>query len=377
MNHLEFEPSKQNLRMWKKPLLALVLLAFVTVCAVQQRKLNSLNARLDVLQAGPNSPARSQGAGTNAGQSRNTIVRQALTDSDVYVRLGSLEDDMGELLKLSDYLMEYGRVPLADRKVDEVVQRLGNPTLSDQERLRALRLLRSGNELNSQAVTLALNWLSGATNANLRDNILRQMEGVTNSALQAPLIQFALNDPDSDVREQAVDNLRRYIADPQVEEHLWAVLRNETDTGVRQEAMNALTRGPVSDARLALLESRTLNPEATLDERMVALQALRRANAEIPQTMAALAQWAYESEDKAERVRLFDAFDGFSDPSLKVPLVYGLQDPSPEVRERAADALSSFRSDAAVQEWLKYIAQNDDDPRVRREASRALGGRAP
>jgi hypothetical protein len=45
------------------------------------------------------------------------------------------------------------------------------------------------------------------------------------------------------------------------------------------------------------------------------------------------------------------------------------------VRERAADALSGFREDPAVREWLLHVAANDADPQVRREALQALGSR--
>ena len=41
--------------------------------------------------------------------------------------------------------------------------------------------------------------------------------------------------------------------------------------------------------------------------------------------------------------------------------------------QRAADALAQFaRTDPQVREWLEYVSQNDADPRVQREAYRAL-----
>jgi HEAT repeat protein len=54
------------------------------------------------------------------------------------------------------------------------------------------------------------------------------------------------------------------------------------------------------------------------------------------------------------------------------PLVHGLQDPNPLVREEAVDALSDFRDDPAVLQWLQYVSQNDADPQVRREAFESL-----
>jgi HEAT repeat protein len=258
---------------------------------------------------------------------------------------------------------------------EEMVRRLNDPATSERERLRALRVLREGGALSETAAAAALNWLNGTTNAGLREDILTQLEGVTNRAFQAPLLQLALNDAEADVREQAVDNLARYATDPEVEAALWKILRSDQNPDVREEAADALGGLPLTDARRAAMEQITLDPNASLDARLAALQALQGAGAQMPETMAAIARMAQASDNPVERARWFDAFDGFNDPSLKAPLVYGLQDPNPEVRERAADALSGFSSDPAVLEWLNYIAKNDNDPQVRREALRAMGNR--
>jgi hypothetical protein len=299
---------------------------------------------------------------------------QRLPDQRLSARLAALESTVSELRRTSDYLMESGRAPLVDRMREEMARRLIDPTTSDQQRLRALRLLRDGGALNETAVAAAVSWLNSVTNSNLRENILNQLEGVTNSALQSPLMQLALNDADPDVRGQAIDNLGRFAGDPQVEAMLWSALSKDPSGDVREEAANALARLPMTDARRAALEKLTLDPNASLDTRLVALRALQRGNAQTtPDTLAAVAEAAHSSGNPVERARWFDAFDGINDPVFKVPLVYGLQDPSPEVRQRAADALSTFRSDPAVLEWLQHIAKNDADPQVRREALRAMG----
>ncbi len=365
--------------MRKKLFIALALLVVAVVFAVQQRKLNSLNERLNALQLQAPITTRSGPVANTVRPATDAVTEpvelQFAPDASVAQRLTAIEGALRELLQTSDYLMERGQVPLGSRKVGEVIARLNDSTANDSERLRALRLLRQGGQLNEQAVGSALAWLNGSTNSSLRENILRQMEGVTNSSLQGPLLQLARYDADAGVREQAVDNLRRYATNPQVEASLWDMLRTDPSEQVRNEAARALARLPVTETRQATLEQITLNPEASLDERLVALQALRRSEAQIPDTMAALAQEAFVSTDPVAKARLFDAFDGMDDPALKVPLVYGLQDPNPQVRERAADALSGYRDDPAVVEWLQYVAQNDADPQVRREALRAIGNR--
>jgi HEAT repeat protein len=89
---------------------------------------------------------------------------------------------------------------------------------------------------------------------------------------------------------------------------------------------------------------------------------------EVINEMMNLAQTA----DPLARAKLFDAFDGVRDPALLPSLVQGLQDTNPNVRESAADALSSYSGDPRVQEWLKHVVQNDSDPRVQREAQEVL-----
>lgn len=50
-----------------------------------------------------------------------------------------------------------------------------------------------------------------------RDEMLSALEGLINSVLRDPLADFALNDLNASVREQAVDSLRRFVSDPNIE----------------------------------------------------------------------------------------------------------------------------------------------------------------
>jgi HEAT repeat protein len=150
------------------------------------------------------------------------------------------------------------------------------------------------------------------------------------------------------------------------------MLRAEPDRGVREEIADALRAGPASAARVAALRERALGPQSSLEERLIALRALQDANADASDVAASLALMAQQTQNPVERARLFREFDRANDPAFVPPLVQGLQDPNPVVRERAADALSDFRSDPNIQQWLRYVAENDADPRVRREAFRGL-----
>lgn len=208
-----------------------MLLVLVGGFAVQQRSLNALNRRLDALQ---NPPVATDQAVDMAAADKP--LRQRPPDQGLDVRLAALEEAVKELRRTSDYLMQSGRAPLDDRMREEMARRFIDPTTSDRERLRALRLLREGGALSETAVAAAISWLNGATNSGLREDILNQLEGVTNSALQSPLMQLALNDADEDVRGQAIDSLGRFAADPQVEALLWSILSKDQSNDVREEA---------------------------------------------------------------------------------------------------------------------------------------------
>jgi HEAT repeat protein len=80
---------------------------------------------------------------------------------------------------------------------------------------------------------------------------------------------------------------------------------------------------------------------------------------------------AASTTDPIERAKLFASFNGLTDQNLLLPLVNGLQDADPVVRQNAADALGSF-PDPRVAEWMNHLLQNDTDEAVKREAHKAL-----
>ena len=360
--------------MWQKIVLTLIGVLVLVQMIASQRNVRQLRAELADVKNRLEEASTTTATDT-ASRPRETRVIERRTESvdpAIYNRLGALEDSIARLEDVSNHLMERGEVPLSGDKANELLSRMLDVTQSERDRLGALRLLRRNEQVDDTVVQHALNWLNTSTNANVRDDILEQLDGMTNAVLKQPLLQLAMSESDPNVREEAVDNLGNFIDDPQVEAQLWQLLNQDTDEDVRQEAARALMRAPLDDARVAQLEQKVQNAQGSLDERMTALRMLTRSGNQNPDLMASLAQEAFASEDPRVRQEFFGAFDGMDDPALKVPLVYGLQDPNPEVRERAADALSSFRSDPEVEEWLLYSAQNDDDPRVRREALRAL-----
>ncbi len=355
-----------------------VLFAGLAVFAVAShfQTVGQLESRIKQLEEKvltASSQSESALAASKAARRSNTITGAAAYDDvRLSTRVAEVEDSVVELRHATDYLMEHGQIPLAERKIEELVAKLSDASLPDSERISALRLLQRNRALSDASVTAALNWFQTATVENTKRDILRGLENATNGVMKLPMINLASNDPNNGIRAQAAENLQPFINDPQVEQMMWTRLQTETDPRVRQEIMEALSRGGATPDRIANLQARAQNPAAPMEERLLALQALRGSKTEVEQIVASFAATAQSTTDPNVRAQIFGAFDNMSDPTLKVPLVYGLQDANAQVRARAADALSSHAADPAVQQWLRYVMDNDSDPRVRREAMQAL-----
>ena len=236
-------------------------------------------------------------------------------------------------------------------------------------------MLRRNRAMSDDVVFSALDWMQTATNESVRAQLVQSLDGVTNAALKQPLLSMLATEQSARNREEIVDTLSNFAgSDPAVADKLWELAQNDSERNVREEALEALAdAGTLSESRVALLQERAISADVPVEDRLMAFRALREADVDTSTLTAQMVEMAQSAQDPVERARIFSAFDGISDESLKAPLVYGLQDPNPVVREQAADALAQFaRTDPQVRQWLEYVSQNDADPRVQREAHQAL-----
>ena len=339
--------------------LAGVLAAF----AVQFSQIRRLKRDLSTFRS--ESSAQSEAKPQAAAQPASSEDIEALRS-----RLTHLEQTVAHLPRAS-------RITQAESNPSEddlvrLQQRFADPTTPDNERVRAIRTLRRSNKLTDDAVVQTLGMLQTSTNAGVRRELLQSLEGSTNAALKQPLLGMLDTETgDNSTREQVVNMLRRFADDPAVEAKLWDLALNDPNTRVRDQARDALSRAPATPERVEQLLNRASNPDASLEERLVSFRALRLAKSQTPELVADLGTLAQNTTDPIARAKLFKSFNGLTDPSLMAPLVNGLQDTDPVVRQNAANALSEF-PDPRVQQWLTHLIQNDTDPVVKREAHAAL-----
>lgn len=340
-------------------LAALASFQFFTIGSLK-RDLNNLRAQLHVAPPEPDS------------NSKPSPQTPSLSLGSLPARVTTLEKTVGELSRTADFLAERGMVPPSPTRVEEIQGRFFDVAAADADRLRAFRLMRRNGAITDEVALQAVNWLQSSTNSNTRRELLRQMDGLTNAAIKDPLLAMVATESNGGVREELVDILGDFSHDPAVEAKMWDLAINDPNGEVREEAADALTEGSMTPERIASLQKKAADPSLPLDVRLLALQGLREADSSAPELINEMVTLAQNSTDPVTRAKLFDAFDGINDPALMPSLVNGLQDPNPVVRERAADALSSFSSDPRIQEWLNHVIQNDTDPRVKREAHQAL-----
>ena len=342
--------------------IALVLLALGGLWAVQMHSLRENRTRLEALEARmverPGASARLEPSGT-------------LELFELQQRLVALESIVSQLGRGTNQMAASKPVRLSGQNLEELRRKLLDPAVSEKDRLQALRLLRRNGGLSDDALASAIQWLQTSQDPAMRREILQQMDGVTNAVLRQPLLDLAAA-PDRRLREQAVENLRRFVADAEVEKRLWALAQSDPDPAVREQAEEALRKGAMTPERAGRLQQLAADPQAGLDERLTALRALHRAGADIGDASTAIAQLVQSSADPVARAKVFRALDGVHDPRLLAPLVNGLQDPSPVVRQEAAEVIGRFAADPTIRQWLEHVAQSDADSQVRREAFQAL-----
>ena len=354
-------------------------LLLLALFGFQASQISSLRRELVAVKSELSAPAEAKkGQDTDTNQAKATggaaTPRPISQDgAGLQVRLANLERSMAEFDRLHKIMSDRGMMPPSADKIAELQQKFFDPNASDADRLNALRMMRRGgnDNLSDDVVAHSLSLLQSSTNNNLRRELLNHLQGSANPTLKQPLMAMLDTEADQGMREQLVNSLRRFTDDPAVEKKMWDLALNEPNTRVRDQAREAVTRGANSPERIDSLNARASSPDASLDERLLAFRGLRLAKSHTPEMVNEFAALASNTTDPVAKAKLFKSFNGLTDPVLMSPLVNGLQDADPIVRQNAVDSLSEF-PDPRVAEWLTHLIQNDTDATVKREAHTAL-----
>lgn len=353
-------------------------LAVVTIVGVQFNQIAKLKREVAAVRTELNGPVAAEASDDKPAiiPSATAAVRSGgdntASTAGIQMRIASLERSVAEFTKAAEVLMDRGMIPPNEEKLAQLQQKFFDPSTSDDERLKVLGMLRRNGQLSDEIVTQGLSMLQTSTNLNFKRALLGSFDGLTNAALKQPLFAMLQTETSDEIRAQLVGALRNFTDDPTIEAKLWEMALNDPNKQVSDRAKNAVTRGaPATPERINRLSQTTLDPNASLDERLLSFRALRLAKSHTPDMVNQLAAMVEGTTDPVAKAKLLASFNGLTEPSLMLPLVNGLQDPNPIVRQKAADSLGSY-PDPRVQQWLEHVLQNDTDEAVKREAHRAL-----
>src|SRR5688500_15814101 len=231
-------------------------LFLVAVFGVQLNQINNLKREVAAVRAELSGPLPAADPGRDGPEVIPHVSAAAirpLSDgtAGVQARLAYLERNRAEIAKGSEVLMNRGVLPPSEERLAQLQQRFFDPSISDEERLKTLSMLRRGNQLSDEMVTQTLSMLQNSTNTNFRRALLQNLDGLTNASLKQPLFAMLQTEGTADVRSQLVSALRRFTDDPAVESKLWDLSMNDPIKQVRDRAKDAVTRGePVTQACL-------------------------------------------------------------------------------------------------------------------------------
>ena len=221
-----------------------------------------------------------------------------------------------------------------------------------EDRLSALRSLRGKKlrdptgtgvtDARDSAVVAAMAQLAeSSAEPGARADIFRQLHGVTNAVLKRTLLQALAQDPSAKAREEAAETLDAYRDEPDVRAWLQHACRNDVELDVRQQALVSLMR----DRPAAEFEHVLSDSSATDLEMYYATRTLRRLSGPTSQQAAGL--WNILERSKEPKIR----------------------------QEAVEDLVRYYSSTPGVADWLKHLAENDPDGKVREEASRFFARR--
>jgi HEAT repeat protein len=258
------------------------------------------------------------------------------------------------------------------------LQKLLDSLMDESKPVPALDLSQLSDLNTAQADTLNANWQAAPTAT--RQAVVRHIAQLAEDHIELDfecVNRVALEDPDPEVRRQAVANLWE-CEDPNLADKLMSLMTSDQDPAVRARAAEALGRfiylGEVDKLDPALLQSieaALLNLALRSDEGETGRRALESLGFSSRSEVGGLIETAYASPDEATKRAGVIAM-GRSANERWIPEVSAeLNSPSPVIREEAARAAGELEARSTVRSLIELL----DDPKsgVRRAAIWSLG----
>lgn len=155
--------------------------------------------------------------------------------------------DSGEELTESERA-EFLRHSTVAEELQRAIDRAGDPSATEADRLLALRDLRSqrdpdGIDLRLYVLDSMLELARTSQDGETRADVWRQLSHLTDARLRQPLLDTLAYDQHADAREEAAETLADFLPDVAIEAALRFAAENDVAAGVRRQAASSLEPG--------------------------------------------------------------------------------------------------------------------------------------
>jgi hypothetical protein len=149
----------------------------------------------------------------------------------------------------------------------------------------------------------------------------------------------------------------------------------EQIAGLSKTAQMLVDRGmvPPTQEQSQQIQSRFFDPNASDRDRLAAFRLIRRSGPVTDDIATQAMNWLQSSTNGNTKRELLSQLDGLTNSVMREPLLAFLAtETNGRVREELVDVLADFSSDPAVEQKLWDLAINDPNPDIREEAQDAI-----
>jgi hypothetical protein len=185
--------------------------------------------------------ARDQQPAAASVPAGETVSQDGVTIRQVHEWAWGLEQRLVQLEQSLQQALPNGNPSAAPPPdVAQARQAALNVNASAEERLAALRTLRTADARSSEVVEAMLRLQANSQDPAVRADIFRQLSGVKDATLKPPLINALLKDAHPKVREEAAETMAPFLTDPYIRSALTSAAQNDTDEKVKAQARETL-----------------------------------------------------------------------------------------------------------------------------------------
>ncbi len=179
----------------------------------------------------------------------NVFSERGRLDEEGVVDTGGLRSGTQATVNIGDDYEEMrwamtarGFMPATQEHIERSEKVIFDENQNAESKLTAARVLRRSGRLDDDGVREMIAVFHASDNHHLQASILGALDGVSTPELAPTLLKVSAENQSGRVRRQAVDAMSGFLPDPELEDWLRYVIKNDSESRVREEARRMLER---------------------------------------------------------------------------------------------------------------------------------------